>query len=331
MALTPKKCIVLAATTLSLHLLSVSGASAQGARFTSTVEFGDSLVDACNYFIASGGTYPDAASGFFEGRNTNGFDYTNLLSQRIVGAPTTASLAGGTNYAFGGARVLGGGLPDFATQISQYQQHLAATGGKLDAKTLISITFGDNDVAAIDSGDLAGFGTREEALMAIAEQYAAGIQILADMGARNILLTGFLYLDTKTSYDLQDLLNADLASLTLPEGTNLYSYNILDFFKQAASDPTKLGLPAGLDTSTPCRAAGAQPDCSHYLFFDGNHPTAAAHQAILNDMDSKFGLLGAASPVPEPSAWALLLAGFALMGWMVRSDARRMDPARARS
>lgn len=222
-------------------------------------------------------------------------------------------------------------MPDFATQISQYQQHLAATGGKLDAKTLISITFGDNDVGAIDSGDLGGFGTREEALTAIAEQYAAGVQILADMGARNILLTGFLYLDTKTSYDLQDLLNADLASLTLPEGTNLYSYDILAFFKQAAADPIKLGLPAGLDTSTPCRAAGAQPDCSHYLFFDGDHPTAAAHQAILNDVDSKFGLLGAASPVPEPSAWALLLAGFALMGWMVRSDVRRMDLARARS
>ncbi|OAN66374.1 hypothetical protein A7X12_13470 [Sphingomonas sp. TDK1] len=298
----------------------MSPALAKGdARFTSTVEFGDSLVDAGNYFINSGGTYPDAAGGFFEGRNTNGYDYTDLLSQQITGAPTTASLAGGTNYAFGGARVLGGGFPDFATQIGEYQQHLAATGGKLDAHTLVSITFGDNDVGAIDNGDLGGFGTRQEALAAIAGSYAAGIQTLANMGARNILFTGFLYLDTKTSYELQDLLKADLAQLTLPDGTHLYSYDILDFFKQAAADPTKLGLPAGLDTVTPCRAAGAQPNCSHYLFFDGDHPTAAAHQAILNDMNHQFGLLNAAtSAVPEPSAWAMLLAGFGLLGWMVR-------------
>jgi phospholipase/lecithinase/hemolysin len=313
------KRLALLAAGLSLQAVSAAPTLAASApRFTSTVEFGDSLVDAGNYYITSGGTYPDAAGGFFEGRNTNGYDYTDLLSQQITGTATVASLAGGTNYAFGGARVLGGGYPDFAAQIAQYQQHLAATGGKLDSHTLVSITFGDNDVGAIDNGDLGGFGSREEALQAIAGSYAAGIQTLADMGARNILFTGFLYLDTKTSYELQDLLTADLAKLALPEGTHLYSYDILDFFKQAA-DPTKLGLPAGLDTVTPCRAAGAQPDCSHYLFFDGDHPTAAAHQAILNDIEHKFGLRDTApSAVPEPSAWGLLLAGFALLGWRMR-------------
>ncbi|MET3724995.1 SGNH/GDSL hydrolase family protein [Sphingomonas trueperi] len=152
------KRLALLAAGLSLQAVSAAPALAASApRFTSTVEFGDSLVDAGNYYITSGGTYPDAAGGFFEGRNTNGYDYTDLLSQQITGTATVASLAGGTNYAFGGARVLGGGYPDFAAQIAQYQQHLAATGGKLDSHTLVSITFGDNDVGAIDNGDLGGF------------------------------------------------------------------------------------------------------------------------------------------------------------------------------
>jgi phospholipase/lecithinase/hemolysin len=295
-----------------------TAASNVTSRFASTVTFGDSLVDAGNYFIASGGTYPDAAEGFFEGRNTNGYDYTDLLSQKISGVATTASLAGGDNYAFGGARVLGGVLPDFATQISQYQAHLAGDGRQLDTGALFTITFGDNDVGAIDAGDYGGYGSRDAALEAVAGQYAAGIQQLAEMGAQNILFTGFLYLDTQTSHDLEGLLGGDLAKLALPAGINLYGYSIQDFFQRAATDPTSLGLPSGLDTTTPCRAAGAAPDCSHYLFYDGDHPTSAAHQAMLDDMNDRFGLFDQAQAVPEPATWVMMIVGFGFAGLSMR-------------
>jgi outer membrane lipase/esterase len=287
-------------------------------QFHSTITFGDSLVDAGNYYIASGGTYPDAEEGFFEGRNTNGYDYTDLLSLEISGAATKASLAGGDNYAFGGARVLGGSYPDFLTQIGRYQAHLADTGSHIDPTALFTVTFGDNDVAAIDAGDYGGLGSRDAALRAVAAQYAAGIQELVSLGAKNILFTGFLYLDTSTSYELQDLLNADLAQLNVSTGTNLYSYSILDFFDRAAKDPVSVGLPSGLQTTVSCRAAGAAPNCSDYLFFDGDHPTAASHQAILNDMNSKLGLFDQTAPVPEPATWIMMIVGFAFAGMALR-------------
>ena len=67
-------------------------------RFTSLTVFGDSLVDAGNIFTATGGAIPSAANGYFNGRFTNGYDYTDLLSIELFGAPTVASLQGGTNF-----------------------------------------------------------------------------------------------------------------------------------------------------------------------------------------------------------------------------------------
>lgn len=292
-------------------------------RFKSEVAFGDSLVDAGNLFIATGGAFPDAAEGFFEGRNTNGYDYTDLLNIKLTGKPTVASLAGGDNYGFGGASVAG----SFAAQIDQYREHLNAAGGAVDPGALFTVTFGDNDQGAIDNGDFGGLPDREAAIRAAAAAYAVGLRQLADLGARNLLVTGFLYLDRPTSHDLQGALQDELNRIALPAGTTLYQYSILDFFQRAASDPTSLGLPAGLDVSTPCRAAGAS-DCAPYLFYDGDHPTAAAHQAMLDDMNRQFGLFAAA--VPEPGAWALMLCGFGFVGAQLRRARRARSRCAAR-
>ncbi|MFN7177524.1 MAG: hypothetical protein ACK4MX_11630, partial [Thermaurantiacus sp.] len=91
---------VIAATLLT------SAATAQALPSTLYV-FGDSLVDAGNVFITTGGVTPNPAQGYFEGRFTNGLDFTDILQQALTGAPTAPSLAGGTNFAFGGARGTG--------------------------------------------------------------------------------------------------------------------------------------------------------------------------------------------------------------------------------
>src|ERR1700694_6010878 len=81
-------------------------------RYTSVTVFGDSLVDAGNFYIykttttpdpVPGYFLPDARLGYFNGRFTNGYDYPDLLSRDLFGVPTTPSLAGGNNFAYGGA------------------------------------------------------------------------------------------------------------------------------------------------------------------------------------------------------------------------------------
>jgi outer membrane lipase/esterase len=146
-------------------------------KFTSLTVFGDSLVDAGNYFINSGGTYPDAASAYFEGRNTNGYDYTDLLSQKLFGAPTAASGAGGANYAIGGAHTY-----EAAGQIAQYQQHLSGSATAVDPNGLYIVNFGGNDILYADTMSASD---KDAYLMSAAQLYADAVQELNDIGARN--------------------------------------------------------------------------------------------------------------------------------------------------
>ena len=64
---------------LAMTLSSPALADRDTAQYTSLTVFGDSLVDAGNYYISTGGVsptpslpYPDPALGYFDGRLTNG-------------------------------------------------------------------------------------------------------------------------------------------------------------------------------------------------------------------------------------------------------------------
>ncbi|MDE2000230.1 MAG: PEP-CTERM sorting domain-containing protein [Burkholderiales bacterium] len=60
----------------------------------------------------------------------------------------------------------------------------------------------------------------------------------------------------------------------------------------------------------------ANPD--NYLFWDGVHPTAAAHQVL----GQAF-----AAAVPEPESYALLLAGLGVMFVAQRRKAKQAEAA----
>ncbi|WP_222873363.1 SGNH/GDSL hydrolase family protein [Hankyongella ginsenosidimutans] len=98
------------AALLAATVLAAIGAAvtAKAATVSGLYVFGDSLVDAGNtqaLVLSVGGSDPTPASvGYFNGHFTNGYDYTDLLSIRLTGAPTVAALQGGANFAFGGAR-----------------------------------------------------------------------------------------------------------------------------------------------------------------------------------------------------------------------------------
>lgn len=220
-------------------------------QFDSLTVFGDSLVDAGNYFINTGGGYPSAASGYFMGRNTNGYDYTDLLSLKLFGTPTKPSEAGGSNYGLGGAHSY-----EAAGQISQYQQDLASASKSVDPNGLYVVNFGGNDIFYADT---LSAPDRDQYLQFAAQTIANAVQKLDSLGARNILVAGMPIVLSPSSAIADSYLKADLAGLSLDSSTTLLQYSLIDFFNTALTDPSSVGLPP-LRTDVSCMAASSQSD-----------------------------------------------------------------------
>ena len=75
----------------------------RGSAITGIVSFGDSLSDVGNFYAATGGASPPAAYGYDSGRFTNGMNWVEYLAKDLGVAAPTASVNGGTDYAYGGA------------------------------------------------------------------------------------------------------------------------------------------------------------------------------------------------------------------------------------
>lgn len=299
------------------------------AHYTSITVFGDSLVDAGNLYLSNGGTRPDPTLGYFQNRFTNGYDYPDLLSLDLFGAPTTPSLLSGNNFAFGGARIVdtGDAIPDLEAQLSAFQ----SSGRGIDPNGLYILNLGGNDVFGAEGvfgpdGAIGAYPDISSYLRAAAEQYVAGVQMLNDLGVRNILMTDFPLAGDPLTVEANGYLNADLASLALDSDTSFFFFSLSDFNRRVLTDPAAFGLPP-LRTDISCIAAGAQAtDCAGFFSFDGIHPTAAIQAAGYREMDQRFGLT-AAQPVPEPGSWIMMIGGFGAIGGAMRFRRRAMKIA----
>ena len=277
------------------------------------VVFGDSLVDAGNDYIATLGATPSAASGYYAGRFTNGPDYTDLLSQRLYGTYTTASLAGGNNFAFGGASIVTSNypVPNLATQLGLF----AGTHRPVDPNALYIINLGANDVFAEDSGTIpgAGIATYDHAAAAT---LAGAVQSLADLGATKVLVTGVPVADAN-GFALDSAVQTALNGLSLPT-TTLYRFSYFNFFAALAADPARFGVaPFTHLPSDGCFSHLSPPatmDCSGYFSVDGTHPIAPIQAALYRAVAHDLGI----GTIPEPASWALMVAGFGLVGTAVR-------------
>jgi phospholipase/lecithinase/hemolysin len=312
------------------------------------VFFGDSFIDAGTVNQFTGGVVAPAAAGFYQGRFSDGPTWADLISRRnlggtvnsfytgnppgtIPGLPGFIYTPGATNFAVGGARAIGddGLIPGLQTQLGLYGQYLAATGDLFDSRTLFVLNFGNNDVTLLQQ--LAGNPAAQAAAAATYVSTMTGAaSFLAANGARHILIAGVPNPTRLPGPALQAALDAQL-DLVGPgfaaAGVSLYRFDYFDFFKRLEDDPTQFGLPSTFitDQNRFCLAEvlpGPGIDCTSYLLFDGIHVTEGVQRAIAFEIEGLVGLRGV---VPEPATWAMMIAGFGLVGSALRR--RRMVAA----
>jgi phospholipase/lecithinase/hemolysin len=318
----PKISRIALAIGLGLQVLASPAAALSPSTF---YVFGDSFTDAGNIAAATGNTIPDPSLGYWYGRFADGPNWVDRLGYAQFGAPVKASLLGGGNFSFGGARAAQDdiisptqAIPGLNTQLGLY----SAQVGVVDPNALYIINFGNNDVNAIQGSDADREGlTVPQYQAAYVSNMVGAVAGLSSLGAKNILILGVPNpLEAEGIY-LQGLLDAQLDIVQPTLTATLYRYSYFQFFTRLQNDPAEFGLPADLDFSTPCLAAvtpGPGIDCTGYLSFDGIHVTSKVQQALARDIAGFVGL----ADVPEPQSWAMMIAGFGLVGAMMRRRER---------
>lgn len=292
----------------------ISGGAA-AAPYSDIYVFGDSLVDAGNIQQLFG--IPDPAEGYYNGRFTNGPDFTDLLAQQITGSYTSPSLTGGNNFAYGGARIVdNGGPPDLDDQVSNY---LGRSGGSAESDSLYVVNMAGNDVFALQSGDIGG-RTQAEYISLAASTIVGNVERLDGAGAGSILLMGVPN-TTPAGFALQNAIMAELTTASLT--AELFQFNYFSFFDTILTNPAMLGLPPQ-DLSVNCidvrPVVNGEIDCTGIFSFDGVHFSAEIHRPLFREVAD---LVGVEVDVPAPGALALFgIAALGLYGARKRLAAR---------
>lgn len=271
---------------LSVVLIAViTGLAAITARaitptYDSLFVFGDSYCDVGNLYIADGGVFP--AAPYYNGRFSNGPIWLDHVAG-FLGLPLTASLQGGTDYAFGGAWVtapqpLGGGfIPSVPQQVELY---LSQHGGKADPNALYVIEGGGNDI----------LGTTSGSPYALAYQIAVGIidseQMLQQAGARHFVIPNLFNVgilpaasgntsfaaaaSTATNHFVEELLEPEDY---LPD-IQIVRMDVFSLMTAVGTDPTHFGF---TDLTDPCLTTTLCADPDHTFFWDIHHPSEFGH------------------------------------------------------
>ncbi len=328
----------------ALALLAVLSGPAAAAPFTAIYAFGDSLSDAGNIFLATGGAIP--APPYFAGHFSNGPTWVEDLSQDLGLGMLQPLLAGGTDYAFAGA-VTGPAVPGANPIIPNITQQVALfsflASGKAPSTGLYTLWIGANDVLDALDDIAASTLTIADAgsdLATAAQTAAAAVETLAGEGAETFIVP--LVPDIgKTPAENGDAGTAALASaLSAGDNTDLaadidafaasseITVHLLDTYSlidDAVADPAAFGY---TDVTDPCYSGGylgggeacARPNS--YLFWDYEHPTEHGHQEL--------AALAAAELLPEPGMLPVFLTAGLMLAWRCRRQrriGRRRDKA----
>ncbi|MEI7466026.1 MAG: SGNH/GDSL hydrolase family protein, partial [Burkholderiales bacterium] len=231
--------------------------------------------------------------------------------------PARASLFGGTNYASGGAQtslntpIPGSTFSTFSLQ-SQVNFYLNSLGGaSAPSDALYVVQGGANNVRSLlATGAAFNPLTVTQAAAAYASDIGGLIDQLQLAGARHIIVW-----NTPNAGSTPE-------ALSFGSAASSFATSISSQFNNALA--TRLAGEVGVKTFDIFGAGGnfsnvtdacgnnASGCGANPQFWDGIHPTAAAHLQIAQ------GFLALAAPVPEASTYAMFLVGLIGCGWAAR-------------
>jgi phospholipase/lecithinase/hemolysin len=304
------------AFSLSFLFASAGTAFAQGSP-SEVVVFGDSVSDPGNgfSFVKTSSTPPDymlnalliPSAPYAKGGHhlTNGSTWIEQLAGALGAQRSVLPAFVGTNpyamnFAIGTARARDDGSnPSLSFEVAAFLQK---TGGVVSPDALYVIEIGGNDVRdAIATGDpVQGFAILQAAAAAIADN----ISLLYSLGARHFLvwnvpdagftpaarLLGIQAAASLATSTFNALLGAELLPLLL-SGVDIVPFDANALITAIVNDPGSYGLTNVTDACvTPNVPPFACQSPDEYLFWDGIHPTTAAHALVAQAVALLLGL-----------------------------------------
>lgn len=310
-----------------LAVVSVAGlalwsAGAWALPYSNMVVFGDSLADSGNNAILLGATQSLPLNGsdapvlpYASNTYTNGAVWTQYLAGSL-GLSVAPSLAGGGNYAFGGARsgfAATGQAPGMRDQLGMY---LVDSKGQASANTLYVVEGGGNDARDILGAAMLGLDPTAM-ILGYANNIAAILSQLHAAGAEEFLLWNVPNIGLSplvaqlggsgaASYFvslMNQALDSALAQLDAEIADGIHLYDAYAGLSDIVANPKASGFANVTDVCALDNACINDP--SGYVFWDGLHPTTAAHAVMARQ---------ALGELPEPgSLFLFLLGGCALV------------------
>ena len=311
------------AVALALASSAAFAQSAHAGLFDNMVTFGDSLSDDGNLSLAL--QLPQIVRFTTNPGQTGVEDIADYL-----GTPMTPALAGGTDFAFGGAGLVNNSpgtpsvVPTLPTQLGMYLQ---ATGGNADPNALYAVWGGANDI--FYNAYVASLGGLTPAQVQANLQTAAATELgmidqLGKAGAHYVMVFNLPNIGltpdataqgataaaqlTGLTLTFNNTLNAGLAKA----GVNIIPVNTYAMLNEIIADPGRYGFtnvtdPACTGSSFGCLPAGTpgatstyQPGTDKtYLFADGVHPTTTAHAELAQYAESIIAAPGEMSLLGE--------------------------------
>ena len=277
-------------TILPLCMCILMSGSGWTLTYSDLIVFGDSLSDTGNVSRSTGGFLPPPP--YYEGRFTNGPNYVDYMAAALS-HDAIPYLAGGDNFAFGGARTsLRQHNPSFSVlgQVALYQVNARAA----DPNALYVVFGGSNnlldvvpEVASQPNGPTIG----TQAVQRAAGDIAQSLNTLEAMGARHVLVSNAPNLGlvpqvtnqgpqtsavaTALSQSFNHTLDTILSGKTALEIKRLDTFSLMN---NVTADPASFGFS---NVTSPCYSGNATTVfqsgsvCSSpnsYLYWDDLHP-----------------------------------------------------------
>lgn len=292
----------------ALALCAAAFTSSAQAGYSQIIAFGDSLSDNGNLFAMVG--QPPAP--YYQGRFSNGPVAVEVMAQEL-GLPLADTAFGGARTDLGnsGSPLLNG--TGVQGQVARFGQALAAANTTADSSALYFVWAGPNDFFSTPTADWGNTAITAAANIKadIYSLYQLGardffVPLMPDLGltpsarAQDAAQPGASAYASARSAQFNSLLAASLDTINSSwDGAHVYTFDTMSFLQSAVQTLA----PMGFNVTDSCFSSGtvcADPD--HYIFWDGVHPTAAAHS-----------LLGEAFAAAVPEASTNVMIGLGLV------------------